>query len=232
MEKLGNNFKIFAISDLHLSINNPKPMSIFGPVWENYVEEIVADWKNKVKDDDIVLLAGDFSWAMKLSDAKKDIDFVATLPGKKIIIRGNHDYWWNGIGKIRSVLPKNFYALQNDCIKLNDYIFCGTRGWSFDDEKIINRELIRLEMSLINAKKLQINDEKIVCMIHFPPFEKNYSESVFTKLFEKYDVDCVVFGHLHGTQYKDYKMMQIKNGIKYYLTSCDLLKNKLIEIDC
>lgn len=232
MENKEKSFKIFAISDLHLSINNPKPMSIFGPVWENYVEDIVKNWKNKVQEEDTVLLAGDFSWAMKLSLAKKDIDFVAKLPGNKIIIRGNHDYWWNGIGKIRSLLPKNFYALQNDCVKLNDVIFCGTRGWSFDDEKIINRELIRLEMSLVNAKKLQTNGEKIICMIHFPPFERNYGDSVFTKLFEKYEVNCVVFGHLHGTQYRDYKMTQVKNGIKYYLTSCDLLKNKLIEIEC
>jgi len=230
MEKKKKSFKIFAISDLHLSKNNPKPMNIFGPVWENYVEDIVLDWKKKVKDDDVVLLAGDLSWAMKLEDAKKDIDFVASLPGKKVIIRGNHDYWWNGIGKVRSVLPNGFFALQNDCVKFGNVIFCGTRGWSFDDEKIINRELLRLEMSLLNAKKMQTNGEKIVCMVHFPPFEKNYNDSVFTRLFEKYEVFCVIFGHLHGTQYKNYKMTQTKNGVKYYLTSCDLLKNKLIEI--
>lgn len=232
MKKIVNNFKIFAISDLHLSINNPKPMSIFGPVWENYVQDIVTDWKNKVSEDDIVLLAGDFSWAMKLIDAKKDIDFVAEMPGKKIIIRGNHDYWWNGIGKVRSILPENFFAIQNDAIKFGNTIFCGTRGWTFDDEKILNKEIIRLEMLLQKAKKMQTNGEKIIFMIHFPPFERNYNDSVFTKLFEKYEVDCVIFGHLHGTQYKDYNKVLIKNEITYYLTSCDLLKNKLIEIKC
>lgn len=229
MEKQ-KTLRVFAISDLHLSINNPKPMNVFGQIWDNYVEDIVLDWKKTVKDDDVVLLAGDFSWAMRLEDAKKDIDFISALPGKKIIIRGNHDYWWNGIGKVRSLLPQNFYALQNDCVKIENVIFCGSRGWSFDDEKLINRELIRLEMSLQSAKKMQTNGEKIVCLIHFPPFEKKFNESNFTKLFEKYCVASVVYGHLHGAQYKNFKTEQVKNGINYYLTSCDLLKNKLVKI--
>lgn len=232
MKKTNYKPRVFSISDLHLSINSPKPMDIFGAVWQNYVENIVADWKKRVREDDIVLLAGDFSWAMKLQDAKKDIDFIAALPGKKIIIRGNHDYWWNTIGKVREVLPPNFFALQNDSIKLNNIIFCGTRGWSFDDEKLLNREALRLEMSLKSAKKMQINDEKIICLIHFPPFDRYYNDSVFTNLFKKYAVDCVVYGHLHGVQYKDLKLTKVKDGIKYYLTSCDLLKNKLVEIKC
>lgn len=232
MKSKKNKPKIFSISDLHLSINSPKPMDIFGTVWQNYVEKIVQDWQKRVKKDDIVLLAGDFSWAMKTQDAKKDIDFISKLPGKKIIIRGNHDYWWNTIGKVRQILPPDFFALQNDSVKFGDFIFCGTRGWSFDDEKLISREALRLEMSLKSAERLRKNDEKIICMIHFPPFDRNYNDSVFTKLFEKYGVSCVVYGHLHGIQNKNLKMIKTKNGIKYFLTSCDLLNNKLVEIRC
>lgn len=222
--------KVFAISDLHLSLNNPKPMDIFGPVWNNYLDDIVKDWQEKVTDDDVVLLAGDLSWAMKLNDAVKDIEFIAKLPGKKIIIRGNHDYWWEAIGKVRKVLPQNFYALQNDCIEINNVIFCGTRGWTFDDEKLLNRELIRLEMSLKSAKSIQNNNQKIVCMLHYPPFDKVFSSTNFTKLLENYGVSYVIYGHLHGLKKGTFSLTYHMNKIDYYLTSCDMLKNKLVQI--
>ena len=223
--------KVFAISDLHLSINSPKPMDIFGPVWNNYLEQMEADWREKVAEDDVVLMAGDFSWAMKLCDAQLDIDYISKFPGKKIIIRGNHDYWWEGIGKVRSVLPPNFYAIQNDSMKIGNVIFCGTRGWTLDDEKLLNRELIRLEMTLNDAKSKMQDGDKIVCMLHYPPFDKNGGETAFTNLIEKYPVSAVVYGHLHGYIGSGYKLKTTHNGIDYYLTSCDQLKNKLVEID-
>lgn len=229
--------KIFAISDLHLSINNEKPMDVFGPVWEGYLDKIIADWNNKVSSEDIVLLAGDLSWAMKLSDAKKDFEYLKSLPGKKIIIRGNHDYWWSTISKVRNELPQNFYALQNDAIKINNVIFCGTRGWiqendknfSSEDRKIFDREVIRLQMSLEEAKKLQTNNEPIVCLIHYPPFDKNYNPTKFTKLLEEYNVNTVIYGHLHGN-IKNKKLKYALNGVSYYLTSCDQTENTLAEI--
>ena len=107
--------KVYSISDLHLSLNNPKPMNIFGPAWDNYVETIFADWKEKITDDDVVLIAGDISWAMKLDDAKVDLDLIGTLPGNKIIIRGNHDYWWKSISLIRSITSSNVFAISS-CI--------------------------------------------------------------------------------------------------------------------
>ena len=122
--------KVFAISDLHLSVNNPKPMDIFGPAWENYIEKIFVDWREKVGEEDLVLLAGDFSWAMKLEDSIADFQMLEDLPGKKIIIRGNHDYWWNSISAVRKILPKNFYAIQNDALKFGKFIICGTRLWN------------------------------------------------------------------------------------------------------
>ena len=222
--------RIFAISDLHLSINNPKPMDIFGPVWSNYLEEIENDWREKITDDDVVLMAGDFSWAMKLADAKTDIDYISKLPGKKIIIRGNHDYWWEGIGKVRAVLPPNFYAIQNDSLKIGNVIFCGTRGWTLDDEKLVNRELIRLEMTLKDAKSKMQDGDRLVCMLHYPPFDKFGNETAFSKLIESYPVTAVVYGHLHGYVSSNIKNITTHNGVDYYLTSCDQLKNKLAEI--
>lgn len=229
--------KIFAIGDLHLSVNNPKPMDIFGEQWEGYVDKIFCDWKEKVSDDDIVLLPGDFSWAMKLDDAKADFELLRTLPGIKILIRGNHDYWWPSISNLRKVLPEKMYAIQNDAMKFGDVIICGTRGWTVpepntavteEDDKIFKREVIRLELTLQAAKQLQTNGEKIVCMMHYPPCNFHRDESEFTNLLETYGVSTVVFGHLHG--YKKATTQFELNEIKYYLTSCDMVDNKLVEI--
>lgn len=230
--------RIYAISDLHLSVNNPKPMDIFGPTWEGYLDKIFADWKAKVSDDDIVLLAGDFSWAMKLEETKADFDMLKDLPGKKIIIRGNHDYWWKSISAVRNVLPLGFYAIQNDAIKFGNYIICGTRLWnlpdvnkslSAEDDKIYKRELIRLEMTLQNAQKMKTGDEKIICMVHYPPYTFKEEDNEVTSLMEKYGVYKVVYGHIHAVCKQN--LVLNKNGITYYLTSCDIVGNELIDID-
>ncbi|MDD2445307.1 MAG: metallophosphoesterase [Clostridia bacterium] len=229
--------KIYAISDLHLSFNSNKPMDIFGYKWENYLEKITDDWNSKVKDEDIVLIPGDISWAMKIDETKQDFAFLEKLKGKKVIIRGNHDYWWTGISAVRKVLPKNIFAIQNDAIKFDNVIICGTRGWavpetefeSEQDEKIYKREVIRLELSLQVAKSLQKNNETIICMIHYPPTNSKRQRNEFTDLFEKYNINKVVFGHLHGKKIKS-SLFYIQNNIEYYLTSCDLTDNKLVLI--
>lgn len=225
--------KIFAISDLHLSINNPKPMDIFGPAWDNYVENVIEDWNSKVEDDDLVLMAGDFSWAMNLADTQKDFELLKDLKGKKIIIRGNHDYWWKSISAVRDFLPQGFYAIQNDAIKFGNIIVCGTRGWTFPngdpaEEKIFKREVIRLELTLKQALALKEDGDKIICMMHYPPVNTKREDSEFSKLLKEYKVDAVIFGHLHG--YKNVQLKFFKDEIPYYLTSCDLVGNKLIEI--
>jgi len=239
IEKVVLKLKVFAISDLHMSVNNPKPMDIFGPSWTNYLDKIFDDWKTRVTDDDVVLLSGDLSWAMKLEDAVADIKMLEELPGKKIIIKGNHDYWWSTISKVRNILPKNIFALQNDCIKIENIIFCGTRGWMIcdsatnenksQDEKIFDREVIRLELSLKQAKAMKNDGDKIICMMHYPPFDKNGRDTKFTKLISDYDVSAVVYGHLHG---KDINVLKEKTlgEINYFLTSCDQVDNKLVEI--
>lgn len=230
--------KVFAISDLHLSVNNPKPMDIFGPVWENYLDKIFADWKEKVSENDLILLAGDFSWAMKLEDTKDDFALLANLPGKKIMVRGNHDFWWKSISAVRAVLPENFYAVQNDAFKFGDYIICGTRLWNLpamsraqseEDDKIYKRELLRLEMTLQAAQKLKTADEKIICMLHYPPYTFNEEDNEVTALIEKYGVNKVVYGHIHA--YCKQNLVLEKNGVTYYLTSCDIVGNRIIEVD-
>ncbi len=229
--------KIFSISDLHLDINNTKPMDIFGPIWHGHLDKIKADWNDRVSDDDVVILAGDYSWAMKLDDVVPDFELLNSLKGKKIIIRGNHDYWWSSVSKVREKLPKNCYALQNDAIKIGDYIFCGNRGWlipegkfkSEENERIYARELIRLNLSLQSAKKLQTNNEKIIYITHFPPFNNKIEENEYTRTIESFGVSAVIFAHLHG--YVNPKMLYNElNNVKYYLTSCDAVKNKLVEI--
>lgn len=229
--------KIYSISDLHLDVNNSKPMDIFGPVWKDYLDSIIDDWNKKVKDDDIVILAGDFSWAMKLNEVEKDFQFLNNLNGTKIIIRGNHDYWWSSLTKVREKLPQNVYALQNDAIKIDEYIFCGNRGWLIpegkfnteENQKLYAREVIRADLSLKAAKKLQTNNEKIIFITHYPPFNNKVEPSEYTRLIEENGVNIVVFGHLHG--YVNPKMLYNEiNGVKYYLTSCDAVKNKLVEI--
>lgn len=228
--------KIFAISDLHLAISSDKPMDIFGGSWENYLEEIKQDWISKVSDDDVVIIAGDISWAMKLTDFEKDLSYFKGLPGKIIMIRGNHDYWWSSLTKVRSILPENMFVLQNDAMKIGDYIFCGSRGWEIpnnssdtEDIKIYEREKIRIELALKNAKTLQTNNEKIILITHYPPYTPQNKDTDMVALFDKYQVDTVIFGHVHK-DLNGLKLFQKINKAKYFLTSCDLLNNNIIQI--
>lgn len=230
--------KVYAISDLHLSGNNPKPMDIFGGSWANYMEEIEADWRANVTEDDTVLIAGDISWAMNLSDALPDLRRIGALPGHKVLIRGNHDYWWKAIGAVRSVLSPHTYAVQNDCLRLGDVLVCGSRGWatpenasgvSAEDKKIYEREVQRMTLSLAAMQKMRTPDDRVAVMIHYPPFNSRLESSPFTRLFETYGVQTVVYGHLHGNPGR-LCLSAERNGICYRLTSCDLVKNKLVAV--
>ena len=229
--------KIFAISDLHMSNGNSKPMDIFGAKWVDYLDKIKADWDAKVTDEDVVLIGGDISWAMDLPDAIIDINTLIPLKGKKVFVRGNHDYWWKSISRVRTSLPKNFFALQNDSLKFENVIICGSRAWCVEgspdfkeqDRKIYLREVERLRLALKSAEKIKQEGDEIYCLIHYPPFNVRREDSLFTKLFEEYGVKKVIYGHLHGKDSRaDLKVL--KNGIEYYLTSCDLVDNKLILI--
>jgi len=230
--------KFFAISDLHLSFQVDKPMNVFGESWDGYEERIKNDWNLKLGSDDIGVIAGDISWAMNMNEAVLDFDYIKSLNGKKIIVRGNHDYWWKSVTKIREALGENVYVLQNDAIRFDGVVFAGTRGWRVperyhtqkpEDKKILEREVVRLELALKDAKtKMQAGD-KLVVVLHYPPFNSVKDDSAFTKLCEDHKVDICVYGHLHGRMPKDGLRVE-KKGIRYILTSCDLLQHKIIEV--
>jgi len=229
--------KVFAISDLHLSNAVNKPMEIFGAKWENYLLKIEKDINLKMSDDDILLLCGDLSWALKLPDAICDLEYISKFKGKKVIIKGNHDYWWQSISKVRGLLPESVFAIQNDVLKFGNIIICGTRGWTCpengalepEDQKIYLREGERLKLSLKNMQKFRQQNDRVICMMHFPPFNSKRQPSIFTEILNEYKVNAVVYGHLHGKDCRKELKLKI-NDISYYLTSCDLTDNVLTEI--
>ena len=228
---------VYAISDLHLSTTSDKPMDVFGGNWTGHFGKIKEDWLQKVQGEDIVLLSGDTSWAMKLSDALPDLNELRSLPGKKVFIRGNHDYWWNGISRLRAAAPdSSFYFLQTDAVRLDGYVIVGSRGWacpdspdfSEQDEKLYKREAERFRLAFKDAEALKKEGDKLIAMIHYPPFTGKKEDTLFTKIFEENGVDKVVFGHIHGAAYFPFKTE--KNGVEYHLSSCDKLDFKLIKI--
>lgn len=222
---------IFAISDLHLSFGTNKPMDIFGENWIGHVEKIKKDWIEKVKEDDLVLLPGDFSWAMNIKDMQEDFKFLKELPGRKLLLKGNHDYWWTTLKSMRNFLKENncenIDFIYNNSYLFDDCIITGSRGWSVQDikenEKMLNREKIRLELSIQDGiKNFGENKEIIVCM-HYPPAKE------FQEIIEKYNVKIVIYGHLHGESQKD-KLDNIIENIEYKLVSCDYTDFKLVTI--
>ena len=219
---------VYAISDLHLSGKADKTMDIFGVGWEGHLNKIKDDWKAKVKDEDIVLLSGDTSWGTTLEEGVYDLAELRELKGKKVFIRGNHDYWWNGISKLRRAAPdENFYFLQNDCVKFGNVIICGSRGWSCPgsadytehDEKLYLREAERFRLCFRQVESIRQEGDVLLAMIHYPPMGLKLQPTLFTKLFEENGVDKVIFGHIHGEAYFPFRT--VRGGIEYILTSCD-----------
>ena len=218
---------LYAISDLHLSFNVDKPMDIFGNKWALHERKIESNWSNLITDEDTVLIAGDISWGMKESESKDDLNWINKLPGRKIISKGNHDYWWGSISKLNSSYDKIKF-IQNNFYIYKDYAICGTRGWicpgsdkfTEKDKKIYDRELIRLELSLSEAVKNGY--EKFIVMIHYPPVNEKFQKSGFLEIFEKYKVKKVIYGHLHGMT-EDKLASELNGNIEYIMTSCDYL---------
>ncbi len=227
--------RVFALADLHLSAASPKPMTIFGPGWAGHPGAIFEQWPDEVTADDLVLLPGDLSWAMSLEDALLDLQAVAALPGQKVILRGNHDYWWTSISKLRGRLPAGMYAVQNDALRFaaegedKGVVVCGTRGWETpgyspldaEDEKILKREAERLRLSLEAAARLRSPDDRLIVMLHYPPASPPFLPNALTPLLAGSGADLIVFGHLHGVAPQ--RTVTEVGGIPAYLVAADAL---------
>lgn len=221
----------YVISDLHLSFGVNKPMDVFGDKWNNYEEKIKADWLNKVKEEDYVILAGDISWATYLEEALEDFKWLDSLPGTKIILKGNHDYWWETVTKMNRFLEaqniKSIVFLYNNCIETDQYLVCGTRYWDnedgMDNEKIINREIERAKISLNMAQNMKNagNDKKILMCTHYPPDSRMVEE------LAKYGINIWIYAHIHSN-YDEH--IANTGNIPSRLTSCDYLNFELLKL--
>lgn len=220
---------IYAISDLHLSLNNDKPMDIFEG-WSNYVERLKNNWNEKISDCDTVVIAGDISWGMNLSESYEDFKFIDSLPGNKIFIKGNHDYWWTTKSKIENFLKSNNFnsisIIYNSSVLIGKYCICGTRGWMSNSDgenskKIYLREIGRLKTSLDTAERL--GGEPIV-FLHYPPvYNFEESEEIINILIERKVKRCY-YGHIHGSGANKKVKLGNYKGIDFKLISCDYLK--------
>lgn len=216
---------VYTISDLHLSFSADKPMNVFRG-WENHIERLTANWKRLVKDEDTVVLVGDFSWALKLEDTLEDFKYIESLPGTKIIVKGNHDLWWSTKKKLEEFFAKNeiksVKILFNNAFLVENIAICGTRGWFYDcketDNKIILREAGRLEVSIKSA--LELGGTPVV-FLHYPPVYADYKCGEIIEVLEKYNIKKVYHGHIHGAGFNnavnEYGDMHLK------LVSCDCI---------
>lgn len=219
---------LYAIADLHLSFGTDKPMNVFQG-WDNYEERLLSNWNTVVKEEDIVVLPGDLSWAINFEQAKPDFDFVSKLKGNKIILKGNHDYWWTTMSKMNNFLNENNFntikILHNNHFKYNEYGICGTRGWINEngiaaDAKVLAREAIRLELSIQSALKEGLIP---IVFLHYPPVYANDCNYDILDVLFKYDIKECYYGHIHGKAC-NYAVNGEREGIKYKLISSDYIQ--------
>ena len=220
---------LYAIGDTHLSLTSDKPMDVFGGGWTGYVEKLQAGFED-VKPEDTVVLCGDLSWGMSLEEAQKDFAFLNALPGRKLMLKGNHDYWWNTAAKMKKFFQDNGFdtleILHNNCYFYGDVALCGTRGWFYEEDrgghnaKIFNRELIRLEASLKAA-----GEREKLCFLHYPPLYQGYQCQEIIDLLERYSVKRCFYGHLHGGSHR-LAVCGRRGAVDYQLVSADYLRFK------
>ncbi len=243
--------RIYAISDLHLPGGDNKPMDVFGKHWKDHYESIKQFWRENITEDDHILHCGDFCWAMHLEDAVPELNEFAKLPGKKYLIRGNHDLWWSSLAKMRPLVDDSITFIQNSSVVINDdenqrsIIICGTRGWAVPgsadftqhDVKIYAREVNRLKLSLGSVKQVEAQckyeSRELITMLHYPPipmygvaFE---NDTEMNSVLREYGVTTVVFGHIHRPQQVNSIKFE-RDGIKYYLSSCDMIANMPVTV--
>lgn len=215
---------IYAISDLHLSLSGAKPMHIFGETWRDHDKRIAANWDEMVRPEDTVLVCGDHSWAARYEDAKLDLEYIARRPGRKIMIRGNHDYWWRreSTNRIQREIDPSIMLMHGGAVVVEGIGITGTRGWRVEleedpdagDEKVLRRELMYLERGL---QAIPAEAERKLVMLHYPPFNADLESNDFADLLQAYGVDMLVYGHIHTGYYLEGDI----NGIQYKLVSVD-----------
>ncbi len=217
---------LYAIGDTHLSLACDKPMDVFGGAWKGYVEKL-REGLSILKEEDMLVLCGDISWGMDLEQAKEDFAFLNSFPGRKLLLKGNHDYWWNTAAKMQAFFQENefgtFSVLHNNCGLYGEVALCGTRGWFYEEdqgghnEKVFKRELIRLETSLKAA-----GEREKICFLHYPPCYEGYRCPEIMELLESYHVSRCYYGHLHGGSHR--LAIQGKVGsVIYGMISADYL---------
>ncbi|MFN4251123.1 metallophosphoesterase [Deinococcus sp.] len=222
--------RVYAIADLHLATVTPKPMTVFGPNWAGHPQAIFDQWQELVRPQDLVLLPGDLSWAMRLPDAMTDLAPVAALPGTKILLRGNHDYWWPTAAKLRAALPPGMLAVVNDAVRVENVVVCGSRGWltpghdplSDDDTRLLTREAERLSLSVKAARALRQPGDHLILMLHYPPATPPYPANPITRVIDDACPDLIVYGHLHGVPVE--RSMRHVGGVPAHLVAADGLK--------
>lgn len=218
---------LYAIGDLHLCLGAPKPMDIFGGAWVGYMDKL-KEGMSVIQPEDTTVLLGDLSWALDLASAKADFAWIHEIPGRKIILKGNHDYWWSTAAKFQKFCLENGFEnlqlLNNNCYEYKDWAICGTRGWFFEeersglhDEKVFKRELIRLEASLKAA-----GEKNKMVFLHYPPRYKGYECTEILQLLETYGVRRCFYGHLHGGSHR-LAMEGPWNGIDFKLVAADYI---------
>ncbi len=217
--------RIFSLSDLHLSFGTNKPMDLFGKEWADHGKKIEWSWKARVSEEDRVIICGDTSWAMDLDEVLPDLEFLDSLPGKKILLKGNHCYWWNSRAKVERILPSSVRIIQNDAVSLGrGIVLAGTRGWQVSDDpadmKVLNRERERLKLSLEKARGM--SPSMLIVATHFPPLTRDGKVSPLVEPMERAGASICLYGHIHG---KDIPLgfQGTRNGVRYILTSCDAL---------
>lgn len=226
---------IYAIGDLHLDHSRQKPMDIFGENWINHRDKIIRNWEDTVNAEDLVLIPGDISWALKLDEAVPDLELIDSLPGKKVLIKGNHDYWWEGISRLKALNLQSITFIRNNSYRYGDFGIGGTRGWmsrdsdGFDenDEKVFRRELMRLDASLSTIEK---DVSKKIAMLHYPPFDSKLRPNEFVEVLVKHKVDICVYGHLHAEGHR-YAVEGEIAGLDFKMVSSDYLDFKLKHIN-
>ena len=222
--------RVYAIADLHLAFCTPKPMTVFGPQWAGHPQAIFDEWRAAVRDEDLVLLPGDLSWAMRLPEAMQDLAPVAALPGTKVLLRGNHDYWWPTASKLRAALPDGMLAVVNDAVRVGNVVVCGSRGWitpgfeplGADDQRLLDREAERLSLSVQAARTLRQPGDHLILMLHYPPATPPYLANPITRVIDGARPDLIVYGHLHGVAPE--RAMRHVNGVPAHLVAADALK--------